>query len=170
MNTTKPKFWEKVSDTSIRVFLETSIQVPFDGAKPEVWREQTNGSSLLELKDGVLYRDGKKVVLDGAKAHGFGRTVLKAIRHKEVLHPNETHALVEAWYQNLRLIPDCWKQDEDGKVLVIYFWAAGFIGTGSGGNKGVWHIIWDHNRWRIGWSWVNAPWGAMDHCAIVETT
>lgn len=121
--------FEKVSETSIRVFLKAPIPPPIKGARLEVWRADLPDSVLLERRDDGLYRDGRKVELYLAPGQKTGNVEGYELKSQlvgvETLHPNEGYAL----FQNPHLITDDRKPDPDeqGPTGFTFFWAAGYI-------------------------------------------
>ena len=114
---------------AVEVNLAAAPKRPFVGAQVDWrWGQQT-GWVRLELKDGDLYRDGKKVDLyfDSAQVGGSlqGYALCKNLERTMagvVLHPNEKTALMA----NEQLFPESWKVDDQGRDLFIFFWAVGF--------------------------------------------
>ena len=125
--------WRPVpgNPNAIEVNLAADPERPFKGAKIAWrWGAQT-GWVRLELKDGYLYRDGKKVTLhlDPVQVNDYpqGHTLHKNLERSMAgvaLHPNIKNALMVPGNQHL--LPESWKVNAAGHTLLVYFWALGF--------------------------------------------
>lgn len=162
---TKPVLWERVDATTIQVNLDFLPNLPFDDAK-RAWRRGKKGRVTVELKDGELYVDGRKVALhlEPEQQGGGsleGSNLRKRLVRKQVLHPNVMDAIVEA-----DLVPNSWELDEQGRTRYIYFWAQGF--RGSDGHLCVRCAFWYDGQWQRGYGNLVDRWSVLSPTAVAS--
>jgi hypothetical protein len=145
------KLWERISDIAIRVNLDVNPKLPFKDAKVE-W-DNCSGWGLgwvtVERRGDDLYVDGKMVVFHLVEGQKTGRVqgyeLRTQLQGQATLHPN----VLDALFENQRLIPESWKVDEQGRTRFIYFWAVGFRDS-------------DCNLYVRFLSWLDGAWGRDD--------
>ncbi|MBP6943186.1 MAG: hypothetical protein KBB55_04050 [Candidatus Buchananbacteria bacterium] len=99
--------------------------------------ESTNrrgGWAIVQKRDdGDLYVNDRKVILYRSHLQGGDTAIRGHDLHVElagidVLHPNILDALME----HKHLIPEYWKQGDDGKSILIHFWGVTFCISAGG--------------------------------------
>ena len=144
------KLWERISDREIRVNLDACPKLPFDDAKIE-WNKGS-GWITVERRGDDLYVDDKKVLfhlVDGQKTgnvQGYG--LCAQLKSQLTLHSN----VLDALFENIKLIPESWKVDEYGRTRFIPFWAVGFCGLDGGLFVRV--LYWRDNVWHHNHCWL----------------
>ena len=124
--------FEVVDKMTIRVNLSAAPRPPFDGAVVENIPKGKGWVTVKRERDD-LFVDGKKIILPLSESQKGDKTIVgselrKEVEKKPVLHPNIMDALIEA---APHLIPDSWKENEDGETLYIFFWDVIFRGAVS---------------------------------------
>ena len=116
------------------------------------------GTILLEKREnGKLYANGKEVVLDLSPNQQNGKTIKghklrKELKNKQVLNA----CIMDALRANPQLIPEDWKQDEQGRTRYIYFW--GTIFRGADGDLYVEYLCWRGGQWYWNYDWLVYDW------------
>ena len=127
------------------------------------------GKVTLEKRDdGKLYANGKEVVLDLSPNQKNGKTIQghelrKELKNKQVLNA----CIMDALRANTQLIPESWKQDEQGRTRYIYFW--GTIFRSANGSLYVEYLCWDGGQWRWGFSWLGSGWDVNNPAASLAS-
>ena len=138
--------------------LEHVIDCDADPFIPGGWKmekHQKGGSFKWDPKQVQLYlspnQHGKSI--EGNKL----RTELEG---KPVFNAN----LLDYLLKNPHLIPEEWKQDEQGRTRYIFFW--GTIYRSSDGDLYVRYLCWDDGRWFWHYYWLGRVWGDVDPAAL----
>lgn len=136
-------------ETMIVVSLSASPKLPFNEA--EVKSHIGEGWAIVEKRVNGLYVNGRKVVLYLSRRQQNGRLLKgydlrEELTDKPVLNAN----LLDALYDNPRLIPEEWK----GKA--IFFW--GTIYRNSHGDLYVRCLCWDDGSWPWYYYWLGHDW------------
>ena len=143
-----------VNKTTIMVNLASAPVLPFDNAAIE--HNAGGGWVKVEKKKDGLYVNGEKVVLRLAPAQKTGTIRGHELRTElgnNVLHPN----ILDALYDHAHLIPDDFKQDEQGRTRYIFFW--GVIFRDSYGHLFVRFLAWPGGTWGRYYSWLGLDFG-----------
>lgn len=158
-------FWERISDTVIRVNLDATPKLPFGGAKIG-WNEGS-GSVKVERRGDELFVDDKRVVFhlvhDQKTGSVKGHKLRTQLQGQQTLHPN----VLDALYENQHLIPESWKLDEQGRARFIYFWAAGF--RDSRGVLFVRCLYWQDGAWGRLCTWFVDRWVVQSPAAVLAS-
>lgn len=107
--------------------------------------------ALLHLHLSPNQQNGKVVV---------GHELRKELAREKVLNANVLDYLLA----NPHLIPEEWKQDEQGRTRYIFFW--GTIYRVSDGYLCVRYLYWSEGRFRGGNDWLDDGWGDQDPAAV----
>jgi hypothetical protein len=148
--------WVTLSPTAIAVDLAATPNLPFAGA--EVEAHSGEGWAIVEKRaDGQLYVNGRKTILHLSKRQMGGRTLKgyelrEELTGKPVLNAN----VLDALYDNPHLIPEDWKNDEQGNTRYIFFW--GTIYRSAGGRLYVRGLCFRGGMWATG-GWLDGDWG-----------
>ncbi|KKW36868.1 MAG: hypothetical protein UY82_C0009G0001 [Candidatus Uhrbacteria bacterium GW2011_GWC2_53_7] len=113
-------------------------QIEFDPAKVELY-----------LSNGQL---GDKTI--------EGNKLRKELESKPVMNA----CVLDHLLANTNLIPESWKQDEQGRTRYIYFW--GTIYRGGGGSLCVRYLCWGDGEWRWSYSWLGLQWDDRSPAAV----
>lgn len=146
-----------INETTIAVNLGAAPKLPFDGAEIESHIGE-NWVIVEKLADG-LYVNGRKVNLylsrrqQGGK-HLTGYELREEVTGKPVLNAN----LLDALMDNLHLIPENWKKDDNGNIRYIFFWGTIYIYRDAYGDRYVRCLYFDGGRWvsrcdRLDYDW-----------------
>lgn len=158
--------WRKLSATMIEVNLDAPPTLPFDGAEVAWITPSQTGWVRVQRKGGKLYVGGRKVVLHLVDAQKVGTIkgydLRSELEGKAVLHPNVLDALRE----NIHLIPDSWKTDDQGRTRYIFFWAVGY--SGSDGSLCVRCLYWGGGQWNWGGGWLGFEFGDRRPAALAS--
>ena len=169
--------WKKVSDTAINVNLGFSPKLPFDGAEvvqhigsgPR-FAEGSGEASWVPVEKRVdgLYVDGRKVVLHLSKRQQNGKQIKgyelrDELTDKPVLNAN----ILDALYENTHLIPEDWKQDENGKIRYIFFW--GTIYRFADGSLYVRYLCFYGGGWLRRFFWLSFDWSFNYPAALLAS-
>jgi hypothetical protein len=124
--------------------------------------------TLEKREDGKLYANGKEVVLDLSPNQQNGKTIKghklrKELKNKQVLNA----CIMDALRANTQLIPEDWKQDEQGRTRYIYFW--GTIFRRADGSLCVEYLYWDGGQWRWYCNWLDNDWDAQRPAASLAS-
>ena len=166
----KTQRWRTVDEHTIDVNLDALPTLPFDGATV-VWPKSSSkkGWVKVERRGDDLHVGGRKVILhleDGQKTgYILGSDLRKALEGKDVLHPN----ILDALFDNFHLIPESWKQDEQGRTLSIFFFLAVVDFRASGGGLCVRCLFWGGGQWRQGLCRLDFQWGAQYPAALLAS-
>lgn len=114
-----------IDSTTIAVNLAVTPMLSFD--RTEVEQHIGEGWAIVEKRADGLYVNGHKVVLYLSKRQQNGKTIQgydlrKELTGKPVLNVN----LLDALYDNVHMIPEDWKKDEQGNTRHIFFWATAY--------------------------------------------
>lgn len=159
-----------VDESTIRVNLDASPNLPFDGAIVDT--NKGGGWVMVQKRSDGLYVDGRKIILyrsehqkDGKAIRGYElRYELRnELTNAEVLHPNILDALCE----HVHLIPEDWKQDENGNTILIYFWAVTY--RGSDGGLCVRCLVWGGGAWLRGYDWLDYDFRGLGSAAVLAS-
>ncbi|MDO8566909.1 MAG: hypothetical protein Q7R58_02015 [bacterium] len=147
----------------IWVNLDAPPKLPFDGA--EVEENAGGGWVQVERRKTGLFVDGKRVILhfdEGQKGGKVmeGSKLAEALTGKSVEHPNVLDALIE----HPHLIPNKYKQDGQGRIICIFFWAVKF--RHRGGYLYVRYLWWRDGRWYWSGRWLGGSWGGLSPAAV----
>jgi hypothetical protein len=115
--------------------------------------------TLEKREDGKLYANSKEVVLDLSPNQQNGKTIKghklsKELKNKQVLNA----CIMDALRANTQLIPEDWKQDEQGRARYIYFW--GTIFRIANGDLYVEFLYWNGGRWSWDCRWLGVGWSS----------
>jgi hypothetical protein len=89
-----------------------------------------------------------------------GNKLRKELEGKSVFNAN----LLDYLLAHPNLIPEEWKQDEQGRTRYIFFW--GTIYRYSDGNLCVRYLYWHVGRWQWGCSWLDDGWDDQRPAAL----
>lgn len=103
----------------------------------------------FHLDDGQ--KDGRTIVGNELRKHLEGKPVLNA-------------RVLDHLLANMNLIPEAWKQDEQGRTRNIYFW--GTVYRDSNDYLCVRYLCWGVSRWHWSYYWLGNQWGARDPSAV----
>ncbi len=160
-----PPFWERISDTVILVNLSAIPQLPFDGATIE-WN-QGSGWVTVENRDGQLYVEGRLVtfhLVEGQKTGTVkGHDLRKDLVNLATLHPN----IMDALYENVHLIPESCKVDDEGRTRYIFFWSVGY--RDSDGVLYVRCLYWGGGAWYRDYYWLDNDWNVQRPAAMLAS-
>lgn len=92
-----------------------------------------------------------------------GHQLRKELAEQPVLNANLLDYLIDRPH----LIPDNWKQDEQGRTIFIYFW--GTIYRASGSRLCVRYLCWGEGRWRAGYGWPSDDWFGQFPAAVLAS-
>ncbi|KKP78199.1 MAG: hypothetical protein A2271_04325 [Candidatus Moranbacteria bacterium RIFOXYA12_FULL_35_19] len=152
-----------IDENTILVNLDAPIKLPFDGA--EIKSQAGTGWVKVEKRSDGLYVDGQKVILYLSERQKNGKIKGYELREelsgKLVLHPNILDALMD----NLHFIPEDWKQDENGNIRFIFFWAVIFRDP-SGGFLYVRSLYFDNDQWNSYYSLLGLDWDDRHPAAL----
>jgi hypothetical protein len=120
--------------------------------------------TLEKREDGKLYANGKEVVLDLSPNQQNGKTIQghklrKELKNKQILNA----CIMDALRANTQLIPEDWKQDEQGRTRYIFFW--GTIFRHAGGDLYVGCLCWGGGQWDWLCDWLGSDWGGQNPAA-----
>lgn len=156
--------WRALNETTIEVNLDASLVLPFPDAMVEWVKPGQSGWVRVERKGDNLFVDGREVLLhltEGQKTGTVqGHDLRKQLEGQIVLHPNIEDALLE----NVHLLPDSWKVDEQGQTVYVYFWAVGY--RDSGGSLYVRGVCFRDGQWHRDYGWLDGHWRARDPAAV----
>lgn len=151
-----------VNKTTIMVNLASAPKLPTDGFSIE--KNFGGGWVKVERKKDSLYIDGRKVALhleEGQKTGVVrGHTLRDALTGKPVLHPN----IMDALFDHQHLIPESWKQDEQGRTRYIFFW--GVIYRGPDDDLCVRYLYWDEGAWGRDYGWLHGGFDGQRPAAV----
>jgi len=153
-----------INETTIAVNLGTAPKFPFDGAKVE--QHIGEGWVIVAKRADGLYVDGRKVILylskrqKGDKGHG-GHELREELSGKPVLNAN----LLDALLENLHLIPEDWKKDDNGNTSYIFFWAS--IYRHSHGHLYVRYVYFRDGGWCSDCYWLDGDWHSSHPAALL---
>lgn len=157
--------WVTLSATTIAVNLGAAPKLPFNGA--EVEQHVGEGWAIVDIVErvGGLYVNGCRVVLQLSRRQQNGKSLKgydlrEELTGKPVLNAN----VLDALYDNPRLIPEDWKKDERGNTHYIFFWAT--IYRGSHGSLCVRCLYFRHGRWYSHCRWLDDDWVGHDPAAV----
>ena len=159
--------WKFVNATTIMVNLGLLPRLPFDTATVE-WHHGEGWVRVQKRKDG-LYVNGRKVILYLSERQKDGKTLKgnelrDELTGKPVLNAN----LLDALYENTHLIPEDWKLDVSGNMLVIYFWDSGFRGPGTD-DLCVRYLCFSDGSWGRYYHWLGSGWGGHGPAALLAS-
>jgi hypothetical protein len=114
--------WIPIGDgkTMIAVHLGAIPKLPFDGAIVE--SHQGEGWILVERRRNGLYIGGRKVMLYCSKHQHDDASISGHELRKEIMGECLNSNILDALYENIHLIPEDWKKDENGNTRYICFW------------------------------------------------
>ena len=92
-----------------------------------------------------------------------GHDLCKELTDKPVLNANVLDYLLA----HTELIPEEWKQDEQGRTRYIFFW--GTIYRGPGGYLCVRCLDWCGGRWQWDWDWFENDWSVQYPSALLAS-
>jgi len=90
-----------------------------------------------------------------------GHELRKELEGKPVMNA----CVLDHLLANSNLIPEVWKQDEQGLTRYIYFWGTVYRASDDG-DLFVRCLCWDDGRWRWGCGWLGAQWGGQGPAAV----
>jgi len=138
---------------------------PFNGASVEEHRG--TGVSKLERRGDDLYLDGKKILLHLEKSQKDdsiqGHKLREKLAKQTVLDANILDYLVE----HPELIPDTWKQDEEGRTRYVFFW--GTVFRHADGNLCVRCLCWGDGGWQVDYGWLVSDWFVSYPAALLAS-
>ena len=134
-----------INETTIAVNFGASPKLPFNGA--EVEQHIGTGWAIVEKRADGLYVDDRKIILHLSKHQMGGKwpkgyELREELTSKPVLNAN----ILDVLYQNIHLIPEDWKRDENGSIRFIFFW--GSIFRDSLDRLHVRYLFFDGGEWR----------------------
>ena len=150
--------------TTIVVNLGATPKPPFDGAK--VVSHVGEGWAIVEKRADGLYVNGCKVILHLSRRQQNGRRLQgydlrEELTGKPVLNAN----LLDALADNVYLIPEDWKKDEQGNTRYIFFW--GTIYRGDDGDIFV-RFLYFRGVWRRSYAWLADTWFGNWPAALLD--
>ena len=152
-----------INKTTIVVDLGASPKLPFNGT--EVEKHIGIGWGVIEKRADGLYVNDRKVILHLSE-HQMGDKWLKGyelreeLTSKHVLNAN----ILDALYQNIHLIPEDWKKNEDGDICFVFFWESIF--RDSNGRLFVRCLCFHDGGWRFGCGWIGGNWYCNNPAAV----
>lgn len=155
-----------INETTIAVYLGATPKLPFDGA--EVVEHIGEGWVIVEKRADGLYINSRKVTLHLSKRQKGGKwlkgyELCEELTGKPVLNAN----ILDALYENIHLIPEEWKRDENGNIRFIFFW--GTIYRASDGNLYVRYLYFSDGAWGRYYRWLGLGWGGLGPAALLAS-
>ena len=125
------------------------------------------GQFKAELRTDGLYLNNRKIDLYLSKKQQKGKVIdgnelYKELSCKPVLNAN----ILDFLLKNPQLIPESWKQDENG-TRYIYFW--GTIYRDPAGFLSVRDLYWDGGRWQSHCHWLDFDWHDQSPAAVLAS-
>ncbi len=156
--------WNKISANTVMVNLGASPILPFDGAKVEK-HEGVGWVKVQKRKDG-LYVAGRKVTLYLSEGQQNGKwlkghELRDELTGKPVLNAN----ILDALYENIHLIPEDWKRDENGNIRYIYFWGTRF--ASRVGSECVRYLYFSGGTCCRFYDWLGNDWDSSNPAAVL---
>lgn len=120
----------------------------------------------LNRKTDKLYINKCEVTLglvEGQTGGKIGYQVRDALTGKPVLNA----CVLEFLLKNPHMIPESWKQDEDGNTIYIFFW--GTIYRNSRGRLYIRCLCWRGDAWSHDFYWFAYDWRSYDPTALLAS-
>lgn len=149
----------------LRAVIDTNInpRLPFAGATIE--KHARVGKVTIEKRADGLYIDGKKVGLYLSERQLNGQTI-KGYELRTELDdkPVLSASILDFLMAHPEFIPEDWKQDENGNIIFIYFWATIYRYFGR---FRVRCLYWDDGAWHEGYDWLVNGWDSSGPAAAL---
>lgn len=149
----------------LRAVIDTNInpRLPFAGATIE--KHARVGKVTIEKRADGLYIDGKKVGLYLSERQLNGQTI-KGYELRTELDdkPVLSASILDFLMAHPEFIPEDWKQDENGNIIFIYFWATIYRYFGR---FCVRSLCWHDGAWGVYFRWLVDGWGSRSPAAAL---
>jgi len=147
--------------------VEHAIDLGADPFLPDGWKveEHQKGKVVkLERKGDDLYLDGKKIEFYLSKKQKGGSIEGNDLRKELAKQPVLNANVLDYLREHPQLIPDAWKQDEQGNTRYIFFW--GTVYRYSDGDLCVRYLSWNDGAWSWSDDWLGIGWCDDDPAAV----
>jgi hypothetical protein len=139
--------------------VEHVIDLDADPFVPNGWKVEKHdkgGSFKWDAAQVQLFLSANRAEGTSVKGH--------ALREQLAGKPTFNANLLDYLLKNPHLIPEAWKQDEQGRTRYIFFW--GTIFRSSDGGLYVRCLYWFDGRWRWGSLWLGNEWDVQHPAAL----
>lgn len=122
----------------------------------------------VHVKGGMLEFDPAKIALHLDEEQKDGKQIVGSELRKKLVGKAVMNAnVLDALLANTALIPESWKQDENGRTRCVFFWGTIFRDLDDG--LCVRCLCWDDGRWDWFGRWLGLEWDVQDPAALLAS-